>query len=149
MGDDVVYVVLQRGEGSWRIGGVPLAGGPPVFTEALTGRPPAMLAVGSRGIYFYAGPQRGVRRLTFDLARESEAGSGVICSPLAVSRSEAVVCANVGGLLELPASRGAPRPLALEPGGPVTAVVTSERMVFWIAERAENQLAVRALALPP
>jgi hypothetical protein len=148
MRDATVYLVLQSREGSWRIGGVPLGGGKPTFTPARTGRPPAMLALGPAGIYFYAGPQQGVRTLTFDLEHDAPVMPNVICSPLAVSSSDSVVCAHVGGIFDVPASRSRPRFLALERAGPVTAVVASGGRAFWIAESGDAQLVVRSLELP-
>jgi hypothetical protein len=145
--DAVVYVVLQSTDG-WRIGGVPLGGRAPTFTQTRTGRPPAMLALGPAGIYFYAGPQLGVRRLSFDLEHEAPVMANVICSPLAVSVSDGVVCAQVGGIFDIRASRSRPRFLAVEPGGPVTSIVASGSRVFWVAETGDHRLAVRSLELP-
>jgi hypothetical protein len=141
----VVYWVSVHHDRSWSIGRVGLDG-QHTSTAAQHGRPPAMLALGPDGVYFYAGPDRGVRRLTFDLERETSALARVICSPLAVSSR--VVCAHVGGLFDIPPSSSAPRFLALERAGPVTAVAATNDRAFWVADAGAERLVVRAIALP-
>jgi hypothetical protein len=143
MRGDVVYWVLQGREGSWRIGRVGLDGQQQT-TQAHQGRPPAMLALGPDGVYFYDGPERGVRKLTFDLERESAVVTHVICSPLVVSSR--VVCANVGGLFDIPASGTAPRFLASEHAGPITSTAATDDRAFWVAENGDA-LIVRAVPL--
>ena len=54
-----------------------------------------MLAMGPGGVYFYDGPERGVRKLTFDLAREDSVQTHVICSPL-VSHSSSRRATSAG-----------------------------------------------------
>ncbi|MET0413173.1 MAG: hypothetical protein ABW217_17845 [Polyangiaceae bacterium] len=146
--DTDVYVLLQGSGGSWSIGVVPLGGRAPRFTQTRAGRPPAMLAPGPAGVYFYAGPERGVRALSFDLEHEAPVMANVICSPLAVSASDRVICAQVGGVFDIRASRGRPRFLAAEPGGPVTSIVAGEGRAFWVAEAGDHRLAVRSVELP-
>jgi hypothetical protein len=141
----VVYWVLVRHDSSWNIGRLGLDGRH-TSTGAHHGRPPAMLAVGQDGLYFYDGPVRGVRRLTFDLEKETAVLAQVICSPLAASSR--VVCAQVGGLFDIPPSRAAPRFLAAERAGPVTAVAATNERVFWMAEAGHERLVVRTVALP-
>ena len=141
-----VYSVAVRGDGTWSIGRFDLDGQHEVWSETHRGRPPATLAVGPDGVYFYDGPQRGVRRLTFDLERETAVASGVVCSPLAVSSR--VVCAQVGGLFEIPPAGTAPRFLASERSGPVTAVAVTSDHAFWVAENGDGRLVVRTVALP-
>lgn len=142
MRGDVVYWVLQGRDG-WKIGRVGLDGRHQA-THAHPGRPPAMLALGSDGVYFYAGPQRGVRRLSFDLDREEAVAADVICSPLAVSSR--VVCAQVGGLFELPAPGTSPRFLASEQAGPITTTAATQDRAVWVAEHGEG-LVLRAVPL--
>jgi hypothetical protein len=137
-----VYWVLQRADGSWTIERISLDEQNRVSTAAHRGRPPAMLAVGRDGVYFYDGPERGVRRLTFDLAREDALATNVICSPLAVSSR--VVCAHVGGLFEIPASGTAPRFLASESAGPIAATAATDGRAFWVAENGDGRLVVRS-----
>lgn len=140
-----IYWVSELRDGSWHIGRVGLDG-QHASTAVQRGRPPAMLALGPDGLYFYAGPERGVRRLTFDLKQETAVLAKVICSPLAVSSR--VVCAQVGGLFDIPPTSSAPRFLAVERAGPVTAVGASAERAFWVAERGDGQLVVRSVVLP-
>jgi hypothetical protein len=140
-----VYWVLQARDGSWTIERVSLEGQPRVSTAAHQGRPPAMLALGRDGVYFYAGPKRGVRKLGFDLAREDAVLSEVICSPIAVSSR--VVCAQVGGLFEIAPSGTAPRFLASEPSGPIAATAATDDRAFWVAENGDGGLVVRTAPL--
>jgi hypothetical protein len=140
----VVYWVIRSRDGSWKIGRVGLDGEHQV-TPAHHGRPPAMLALSPDGVYFYDGPARGVRKLTFDLQREDAVSTNVVCSPLVVSSS--VVCAHVGGLFELPALGAAPRFLAAESAGPITATAATDGRAFWVAENGNERLVVRSVAL--
>jgi len=105
-----------------------------------------MLALGPDGVYFYDGPERGVRRLTFRLDREDAVSTHVICSPLVVSNR--VICAQVGGLFDLPPESPAPRFLASERDGPITAVAATGDRLFWVAERGNDQMVVRTAPLP-
>lgn len=140
----VVYWVLRSRDGSWKIGRVGLDG-EHQLTRAHRGRAPAMLALGPDGVYFYDGPKRGVRKLSFDLEREDAVSTNVVCSPLAVSRR--VVCAQVGGLFELPALGGTPRFLATERGGPITATAATDDRAFWVAENGNQRWVVRSAEL--
>jgi hypothetical protein len=139
-----VYWVLRSRDGSWKIGRVG-RGGEHQLTRAHQGRPPASLARGPDGIYFYDGPKRGVRKLSFDLEREDAVATNVVCSPLVVSNR--VVCAQVGGLFEVPASGGTPRFLAAERAGPITATAATDDRAFWVAENGNERLVVRSAAL--
>jgi hypothetical protein len=140
----VVYWVLHSRDGSWKIGRVGLDG-EHQLTRAHEGRPPAMLAWGPDGVYFYDGPKRGVRKLSFDLEREDAISANVVCSPLAVSTR--IICAQVGGLFELPALGGTPRFLATERAGPITATAVTDDRAFWVAENGNERLVVRSAAL--
>jgi hypothetical protein len=144
--DAVVYWILQSRDGSWRIGGIGLDGQHRLLTPAYQGRPPAMLALGPDGGSFYAGPERGVRRLTFELDREDAVAANVICSPLVVSNR--VICAQVGGLFDVPPGGTAPRFLASEHDGPITALAATDDRVFWVAESGNDRLVVRSALLP-
>jgi hypothetical protein len=141
----VVYWVAGRRDGSWHIGRVGLDG-QHTSTGAHRGRPPAMLALGQDGVYFYDGHDRGVRRLTFDLKHETAVRAQVICSPLAVSSR--VVCAQVGGLFDIPPGGRSPRFLASERAGPVTATAATDDRLFWVAESGDERLVVRTALLP-
>lgn len=140
-----VYWVLQARDGSWTIESVDLDGAQHTSTAAHPGRPPAMLALGRDGVYFYAGVKQGVRKLSFDLAREEAVLSNVVCSPISVSSR--VVCAQVGGLFEIIPSAGAPRFLASEPSGPIAATVATDDRAFWVAENGDGRLVVRTVPL--
>lgn len=143
---DRIYWVAQRENGAWSIGSVDLEGRHEISSETHQGRAPAMLAVGHDGVYYYGGPQRGVRRLTFDLQREATVASGVVCSPLAVSSR--VLCAQVGGLFDVAFAGSTPRFLASERSGPVTAVAAMSERAFWVAESGNGRLVVRSVTLP-
>ena len=142
----VVYWILQSRDTSWRIGSIGLDGQHQTLTAAHQGRPPAMLALGHDGVYFYAGPERGVRRLSFELDREDAVAPRVICSPLVVT--DRAVCAQVGGLFDVPPGGTAPRLLAVERDGPITAVAATDERLFWVAESGTDQLVVRTTPLP-
>lgn len=142
---DLYWVAAAR-DRSWKVGRIDREGGHPHWSAPQQGRPPAMLGVGHDGIYFYAGPQRGVRRLTFNLQREAPVRSGVVCSPLAVS--DRVLCAQVGGLFEIPLSGAIPTFLAAERAGPITALATTRSGSFWVADDGAERLVVRSVALP-
>jgi hypothetical protein len=144
--DAVVYWVLQSQDGSWRVGSIGLDGQPPALTAAHQGRPPAMLALGPDGVYFYEGPERGIRRVTFELDREDAVATHVICSPLAVSSR--AICAQVGGVFDIPPGGTAPRFVASEFDGPITALAATEERVFWVAESGNDHLVVRTARLP-
>jgi len=105
-----------------------------------------MLAVSQDGVYFYDGLQRGVRKLTFDLQRESSVFGGAVCSPLAVF--DRILCAQVGGLFDIPHSGTAPRFLASERAGPITALAVTASRAYWVADNGADQLLVRAITLP-
>jgi hypothetical protein len=141
-----VYWVSEARGGAWSIGRVDLDGGRARSTPAQRGRPPAMLAAGRDGVYFYGGPQRGVRRLSFDLEQETAVLTQVVCSPLVVSSR--VVCAQVGGLFEIAPAVRAPRPLAAERAGPITATAATDARAYWVAESGGERLIVRSVALP-
>jgi hypothetical protein len=136
--------VLQSRDGSWKIGRVDLEGQRRT-TQTHHGRPPAMLALGPDGVYFYDGPERGVRKLTFDLEREAAVAAKVICSPLVVSSR--VICAHVGGLFDIPGSNMAPRFLASERAGPITVTAATADRAYWVAENGNGRLIVRSVAL--
>ena len=135
-----VYWVLRSRDRSWRLGRVELDGRQ-TLTRPRSGRPPSMLALGPDGVYFYEGPEQGVRKFTFDLEREDAVAAHVICSPLAVSSR--VVCAHVGGLFDIPGPGMPPRFLASERAAPVATLAATEDRVFWVAESGEH-LVVRS-----
>jgi hypothetical protein len=141
----IVYWVAARRDGSWNIGRVDLDG-QHTSTGAHQGRPPSMLALGHDGVYFYAGRDRGVRKLSFDLQQETAVLAKVICSPLVVSSR--VVCAHVGGLFDIPRAGVAPRFLAPERAGPVTTMAATNDRLFWVAESGDQRLIVRTMLLP-
>jgi hypothetical protein len=70
----------------------------------------------------------------------------VVCSPLVVSSR--VVCAQVGGLFEIAPAVRAPRPLAAERAGPITATAATDARAYWVAESGGERLIVRSVALP-
>ena len=142
----VVYWILQDRDASWKIGSIGLDGQHRTLTAAHQGRAPAMLALGPDGVYFYDGPERGVRRLSFELDREDAVATDVICSPLIVANR--AICAQIGGLFDVPPSGTAPRLLASERDGPITALAATDDRLFWVAESGTDRLVVRTTPLP-
>jgi hypothetical protein len=140
-----VYFIEQSG-GTWKIGRASLNGSQVMFTTGKSSRPPSMLAAGPDGIYFYGGPQKGIRKLTFDLDHEQAVQENAICSPLAVSSR--VVCAQVGGIFDVPWAGADPRVVAGEPGGPIADIAVTDKTVFWIADGGESRMVVRSAPLP-
>lgn len=147
--DADIYWVAEARDTTWSIRRVALDSGradDQPSSAAHHGRPPAMLAIGNDGLYFYAGPQGGVRRLTFDLQHEVSVLTGAVCSPLAVSSR--VVCATVGGLYDIPVGGGPPRLLASERAGPITALAAMNSRIIWVTDSGADQLQARSVALP-
>lgn len=136
---------FEHGEaGQWRLGGVSLDGGAPVFREWQQGRTPATLAAPG-DLFYYDGPSRSVRRVSPDLGREDVLATGVICSPLAVS--DRVVCAHVGGLSEVPFDGGPPQKLLVQ-GSMTASLAANAHSVAWLADSGQDELVVRVLDLP-
>jgi|GEM_PF-6905232 len=142
--DETVYAISSSSPGRWTLIAVPLDGRAPTVTSPHAGRPPSMLTAGQDGLYVYAGPKHGVLRLSFDLAREEAVMPGEICTPMAVA--DRVVCAQVGGLVELDPTRKAPRPLAGEGAGPIASLAAKDTHAYWITDSGAHRLTVRSLA---
>src|SRR5690606_17146920 len=117
--NETVYLV-ERAAGGWKLGRIPLDGSQVAFGESRRTRPPAMLAAGPEGIYFYEGLKSGVRKVSFDLLFEESVNKEAICAPLVVSNR--VVCAQVGGIIDIPRSGAPPRIVASELSGPIAAL---------------------------
>lgn len=143
--EGTVYFVERTAEG-WRLARVALDGGALSFGESRATRPPPMLAAGPEGLYFYDGLKRGVRKASFDLRHEEPVNEEVICAPLAVSNR--VVCAQVGGIVDLPRPNAKPRVVARELGGPIADLAVTETTAVWIADSGENRMTVRSVLLP-
>jgi hypothetical protein len=144
MRGSAVYWVVQAPDSSWTIRRIDLDGRQRM-TPTQKGRAPAMLALGPDGVYFYAGPEQGVTKVTFDLEREDAVATHVICSPLVVSSR--LVCAQVGGLFDIVNSGTAPRLLASERAGPITSMAATHERAFWVAENGNDRLIVRSVSL--
>lgn len=146
--DGEAFFVEVAPDDSWRIGGVSLDGGEPRFTKPRTGRSPSML-YGRRDLFYYDGPRRSVLRSSPDLENEEVIAEKLICSPITVG--ERVVCAQVGGIFDVPLdSRGAPRRLAGNPGF-ITAIAANSSSVAWLKDNGksgEDKLALRLIPLP-
>lgn len=145
--EDWVFFVERAAGPSWKLGRVGLDGKPPAFSKEHPGRTPSMLASAEDGIYLYDGPNRSVLRLSPDLQEQRVVARTVICSPLAVS--DRLVCAQVGGVFDVPVEGGPPRPLAPEPAGPIATIAADTERVVWVADAGERQLVVRSVPLPP
>lgn len=143
--DEAVYF-LERSKGAWRVGLAPLNGSEVKFGKEHRGRVPAMLAIGPDGLYFYDGPKRGVRKLTFDLESEKPIAEGTICAPLAVSNR--VVCAQVGGIMDIAHPLAEPRTIAQETDGPIADITATDERVYWVVDRGRDQMTVRSAELP-
>jgi hypothetical protein len=140
-----VFWVETQSDGSWNFARIGLNGEYRKANETHHERVPALLVPGQDGVYFYAGPRRGVRKLTFDFESETAIATGAVCSPLVVSSR--VVCAQVGGLFEVLPS-GSARFLASERAGPITGLAATATRVYWVAESGDERLVVRALDFP-
>lgn len=143
--DETVYFV-ERTDKGWKLGRVPLDGSEVSFGSEHSTRTPSMLAAGHDGVYFYDGIKGGVRKATFDLRFEEPVQEEAICSPLAVSNR--VVCAQVGGLIDIPQAGADPRIVAGEPGGPIADLSVNDTSAVWIADSGENRMTVRTVPLP-
>jgi hypothetical protein len=145
LSNDWVFFIEQGRGATWRLGRVALAGGDLTLPEWRSGRAPATLAAKGEALYYYDGPTRSVRRMSQDLANEDVLASGVICSPLAVL--DRVICAQVGGIYEVPLQGGSPKPLTTQ-GQLVSALAVSGRSIGWISDFGAERLAAQTLALP-
>lgn len=148
LGADALYWVSRARDGAWTIRRVGFDGQPPASSAPQRGRPPSQLALGPGALYYYDGPQRGVRQLTLDLQREAAVLPGAICSPLAAGSR--LLCAQVGGLFELPQPGARPRFLASE-RGPITTLALTHQRAYWVADaamRGRDALVLRSLDLP-
>jgi len=143
LSDGWAFFFEQGPSGTWRLGGAPLAGGPPISSEWRSGRVPATLSARDQLVY-YDGPTRSVHRVSRDLAHDEILGRGVICSPLAAL--DRVVCARVGGLFELPLDGGEPKELVKQ-GGFVTAVAVGETGLAWVTDVGSERLVVQRTLL--
>ncbi len=144
--ESTVFFVERQGD-TWRIGSVPLDGGTPTFNQPRTGRSPSMLAA-REDLFYYDGPRRSVLRLSQDFAHEQALADHLICSPIAVF--DRVLCAQLGGLFELPMDARGPRLLTSDLRGPVSAITANASSVFWvndIGKSGEDKLALRMLPL--
>jgi len=142
---DQVFFFEQAAEGRWRLGGVTVEDGAPVFRDWQSGRVPSTLAA-ARDLFYYDGPSRSVRRVSADLAQEDVLATGIICSPLAAK--DRVTCARVGGLYELPLQGGAPKALS-EQAPLISALATNGQEVAWLSDSGRDRLRVQRLVLPP
>lgn len=143
--DEIVYFLEQSGN-SWRIGRAPLNGSEVMYGREHQGRVPSMLAAGPDGLYYYDDPKRGVRRLDFDLGSEEPIAEGTICSPLAVSSR--VICAQVGGVIDIARQNAKPRTVATETSGPIADIAATDDEVYWIVDRGRERMAVHSAPLP-
>jgi hypothetical protein len=144
--EGTVFFVERKGD-TWRIGSVPLDGGTPTFNQPRSGRPPSMLAA-REDLFYYDGPRRSVLRLSQDFAHEQALADHFICSPIAVS--DRVLCAQLGGLFEVPMNGRGPRLLTNDLHGPVSAITANASNVFWVndvGKSGEDKLALRTLPL--
>ncbi len=144
--ESTVFFVERQGD-TWRIGSVPLDGGPATFNQPRPGRAPSMLAA-REDLFYYDGPRRSVLRLSQDFAHEQALADHFICSPIAVS--DRVLCAQLGGLFEVPLDARGPRLLTSDLRGPVSAITANASSVFWvndIGKSGEDKLALRMLPL--
>jgi hypothetical protein len=141
--DDRAYFVERTSE-RWRLGTVPLGGGPVRFTEDHATRTPALLAAAG-DVFYYDGPSSTVRRVSSGLEREEVVGNDVICSPLAVA--DRVYCSQVSLLFDLPRDGGKGRPLAPKRAGTIAGLVATKKRVTWLLDAGTDRLEVESLAL--
>lgn len=145
MAGQLVYFVERAPDRTWRLGVVALSGAPPYYTSARRGRTPAMLAVTDQ-VYYYDGPSLTLRRVSPDLHQEDIIARDVICSPIFVAKH--IFCAQPAGILELSLDGGTRRVLPLS-RGTVTAISATPKLLTWVTDIGENQLAIDATSLLP
>lgn len=143
--DEAIYF-LERMTDEWRVGIAPLDGSQARFSTPQRSRIPPRLVAGLDGLYYYDGPERGVLRLTFDLEHDESHAPGLICSPMVVT--DRVICAQVGGLVEVTHEGAEPRSLGAELDGPITTLAATKSRAYWVADRGRNRMSVRAVLLP-
>ena len=141
--EDWIFFVERGADGSFRIGGVPSAGGAPTFSAAKSGRSPAQLAVWHE-LYFYEGSERSLYQLSPDLKTERRIVRDSVCSPLAAA-ADHVYCAHVGGLFEVSVSSGSVRKLAAKSKGMISAVAANAARVAWLSDEGNERLELHVL----
>ncbi len=141
--DDRVFFVEEQADARWRLGTVSLAGGSPSYASSKSGRPPALLVVGSE-VFYYDGPTLSVYRASTDLKREERVANDVICSPLAVA--DRLYCAQPGGILALPLSGETKGVLVSGRPGLITAMVATRSTLTWLRESGDGGLVVESLS---
>lgn len=142
---DRVYL-LESFEGSWRVVGASLHNHPAYRQEIHQGRPPSMLMATENGVYLYAGLKDGIKRLSLDLQATQVLATNVTCSPFAISNR--LVCAQVGGLIQITGNKE-PRIVALERGGPITAIAATNQGTAWLVDTGKERLQLKFSPLPP
>lgn len=144
--DGWAFFVERTVGDAWRLGGVSLDGGAPQLGVERRGRAPSMLA--SHGdLFFYDGPGRSVRRMRPDFTVERTVLDKLVCSPLAVTEAR-VLCAQVGGVFEIPLESPRLLPISTLALGHVAALAANETHVAWVNDSGENRLTLRVVELP-
>jgi hypothetical protein len=142
--DDFAYFVERQEPASWRIGRAPTGGGELSFTRPRPGRTPASVVAFGDGVHYQdARAGYAVQKLSLDLGRERTLAKDVVCSPLAVS--DAVFCAQLHGLVEVPLDGRPPERLAILDGHPITDLVAGPKRIAWISDVGRDQSTVRVL----
>ena len=141
---DAVYFVQRPSDDSWRIGVVRIAGGQPEYATERKGRAPALLA-GADALYYYDLDQTKVLKRSLDLGREEEQLDHLVCSPIYVSSR--IFCACVEGLFAVSKQTRTPTVLVHDRPGAITNISVNSKMVAWIADVGQDQLAVDTLPL--
>lgn len=142
---DWIFAIQSRHASEFRLVGVGL-NGTVRLDEPRFGRTPSMLTVAREYLYYYDGPRRAVRRVSASFGEDTSFGKDTVCSPIAVG--EAIVCAQIGGIVVVDEASGQVRPLVEEPRGPITSLAVGEGRVVWIADLGRGGLGVSAVPLP-
>lgn len=145
MVDDWLVFVERLKAPTWRFGRIRTDGRDAAFTDFRPPRTPPALAAWRDEIYYYHGPDGGVRRLSLDLQRDEVLAKNFTCSPMAVA--DRVFCGQVPGLFEIRSKEEQPRHLTRNAGRMATTMAASSTHLAWVSDTGENQMAVMMLPL--
>ncbi len=142
---DAVYFVQRPSDDSWRLGVVRIGDSkPPEYATERKGRAPALLA-GVDGLYYYDLDQSKVLKRSLDLRSEQVQLDNFVCSPLYVSSR--IFCACVEGLFEVAKDTRTPAVLVHDRPGTITNISANSKLVAWIVDLGQDQLAVETLPI--
>lgn len=128
---NTIYFVQRSTSKSWKIGAQRLSGGAPWFSKPNSGRAPAFLTAFGDRVFYQLSPGRKVVAIDTSLRRETILAENLVCSPMAVR--ERIVCAQLGGIVELSADAHAPEPLVKNERQVITDIALGSDTVVWLS----------------